>query len=266
MKPPTTTLCVAIAAMPASAQDYEIIDLGTLGGNASGADCISENGTISGWATNASSVKHPVVWIDRAIQDLGSPPGFIVGEAVAVNDSGQAAVVAEGNPQSYRGFLWDGGTWTDLGLLPGRSECIPEDIDGLGRIVGTCLTLGAGDVVAFLGESGVIADLGTLSGTARAYGINEMGQVAGFARADQPGGNGEQRAFLWEDGTMTELPPLHGRDNGQAFGLNDLGDVVGSSWYPAGPYSLSADRAALWWADGEIADRGCTPGPPGLLG
>jgi probable HAF family extracellular repeat protein len=38
--------------------------------------------------------------------------------------------------------------------------------------------------------------------------------------------------------------------------------VVGSSWYPTGPYSLSVDRATLWRNGGtEIVDLGQTPGP-----
>jgi probable HAF family extracellular repeat protein len=202
-----------------------------------------------------------VLWIDRVIQDLGSPPGFEVAEAVAVNDVGQVAVTGEGSPQSYRGFLWEEDTWTDLGVLPGRDWCIPEDIDGLGRIVGTCLY--GERVAAFIWDSGGMTDLGTLSGSARAYGINQVGQVVGHCRATQPGGNGEQRAFLWENDVMTELGPLPVQDNSQAFGLNDLGDVAGSSWYPTGPYSLSVDRATLWRDGGaEIVDLGRTPGPP----
>jgi probable HAF family extracellular repeat protein len=255
-------LFVCAFATPAASQEYEIIDLGTLGGSTSGAYCISENGTIAGFATTAPGVKHPVLWIDGSIVDLGSPPGFPVGEAVGVNDSGQASVTGEDNPQAYGGFLWEDGNWTDLGVLAGRSECIPEDIDGDGRIVGACLTLGVADAAAFIWESGEMTDIGTLSGTARAYGINELGQIVGFARADQPGGDGQERAFLWEGGSMTELPPLPGRDNSQAFGLNDLGDAAGSSWYPSGPYSLSADRATLWKAGVDPVDLGQTPGPP----
>jgi probable HAF family extracellular repeat protein len=253
--------CLLISASPCLAQEYDLVDLGTLeGGSRSYALSINESGIIAGWASGAQIGKHPVLWIDGVIQDLGSPPGFEVGEAVAVNDVGQVAVTGEASPQSYRGFLWEEDTWTDLGVLPGREWCIPEDIDGLGRIVGTCLY--GGPVAAFIWEAGELSDLGTLSGAARAYGINEMGQVVGHCRATQPGGNGEQRAFLWEDGVMSELAPLPDRDNSQAFGLNDLGEVVGSSWNPVGPYGLGADRATSWHDGGaEIVDLGQTPGP-----
>jgi probable HAF family extracellular repeat protein len=256
-----TIACFVVAASFCGAQQYEIIDLGTLGGTISRAEEITEDGVISGYASIASGAVYPVLWIDGAIQDLGAPP-FGGGKAVGVNNTGQVVVKAEGSPQSFRGFLWEGGTWTDLGLLPGRNECIPEAIDNDGRIVGTCLTLGGGNAAAFIWDAGEMTDLGTLSGTARAYGINQMGQVVGHCWANQPGGNGEQRAFLWQNDVMTGLTPLPDRGNSQAFDINDLGDVVGSSWYPTGPYSLSVDRATLWRDGGEeVVDLGYTPGP-----
>jgi probable HAF family extracellular repeat protein len=268
MKLPTALYLLLVAylvfvTVPAPAQDYEFIDLGTLGGTYSMALCITDNGIIGGWATNTAGYKRPVLWIDGVIQDMGALPGFNVGEAVAVNESGQAAVLGEANPQAYGGFFWEDGNYTDLGLLPDRNECIPEDIDAYGRIVGSCLTLGAGNAAAFIWEAGEMSDLGTLSGAARAYGINKLGQVVGHCRGNQPGGDGLQKAFLWEDGTMIELPPLPGRDNSKAYDINDLGEAVGSSWYPTGPYSLTVDKATLWRADGgEIVDLDYTPGPP----
>jgi probable HAF family extracellular repeat protein len=252
-----------LSAVPSSAQDYDFIDLGTLGGSYSFALCISENGTIAGWATNTAGYKLPVLWIDGVIQSLGPPPGFYGGEAVAVNDHGQVAVKAEGSPQSYTGFFWEDDNYIDLETLPDRNECIPEDIDPYGRIVGSCFNLGAGDAVAFIWESGVMVDLGTLGDSIKAYGINAKGQVVGRCRVELPGGESGYRAFLWENDTMIALAPLAGRDHSQAFDINDLGEVTGSSWYPTGPYSLTVDRATLWRAAGDpIVDLGYTPGPP----
>ena len=267
MKRATASLIAAIVlsatvVAPAGSQEYELIDIGTLGGNISVAYSITEGGIIAGAAQDASSALHPVLWIDHSILDMGPPPGFYSGEAVAANDSGQAVVVAEGSPQSYTGYLWEDYSWTDLGVLPDREECIPEDIDSSGRIVGSCLTLGSGNAAAFIWESGEMTDLGTLSGAARAYGINDAGQVVGHCRATQPGGNGEQRGFLWESGSMTELPPLRGRYNSKAYGVSESGDVAGSSWYPTGPYSLTVDRATVWTTDGDTLDLDYTPGPP----
>jgi probable HAF family extracellular repeat protein len=250
--------CLVIAVSPCLAQEYDLVDLGTLeGGLRSYALSISESGIIAGWASGAQIGKNPVLWIDGVIQDLGSPPGWGVGEAVAVNDLRQVAVTGEsGNPQSYQGFLWEEDTWTDLGTLPEGGWCIPKDIDDLGRIVGWC------GYKAFIWEAGELSDLGSLGWGARAYGINEIDQVVGFSWIDQPGGSTVQRAFLWEDEVMTELAPLPDHDNSQAFGVNDLGEVVGSSSYHLPPY-FTVDRATLWRDGGaEIVDLGRTPGPP----
>jgi hypothetical protein len=50
----------AVVAFPLSAQQYEIVDLGTLGGARSGVHSINENGIISGWATLPSGGTPPV--------------------------------------------------------------------------------------------------------------------------------------------------------------------------------------------------------------
>jgi probable HAF family extracellular repeat protein len=52
-----------------------------------------------------------------------------------------------------------------------------------------------------------ISDLGTFGGpTSVALGINDNGQVVGSA--DLP--TGQRRAYIWEDGVMTQLSPLPG--------------------------------------------------------
>ena len=60
---------------------------------------------------------------------------------------------------------------------------------------------------------------------------------------------------------------LAGEGESQAFGMNDLGDVVGSSWHVTSPQFFSAHQAALWLHGGaETIDLGLTPGPPICVG
>jgi probable HAF family extracellular repeat protein len=247
---------------PIPAQQYEVIDLATLGGAFSEAHAINESGIIAGWATGTSS-GHPVLWMgDSIIQVLDNPPGY-AGEAVAVNNLGQIAVTGETNPQSYKAFLWENNTYTDLGVLPGRNESIAEDIDSRGRIIGRSFTLGAGNSAGFIWDAGVMTDLGTLGGSTNAYAINELGQIVGRSFADQPGGTQRARAFLWENNVMTALDPLPNESSSQAFGINDSGDIVGSSWHTIIPQFLAVDQATLWRNGGtETVDLGRTPGPP----
>ena len=55
------------------------------------------------------------------------------------------------------------------------------------------------------------------------------------------------RAFLWENGTATELGTLGGFAS-QAFGLNNPGQVVGSS------FTSEAVGHAFLWSDGAMFD------------
>jgi probable HAF family extracellular repeat protein len=249
------------AVRPTSAQQYEIVDLGTLGGNSSRANGISESGIIVGLAALPSSAQHSVIWDESGIVDMGLPPGSF-GTAVAVNDAGQVACYGEGNPQTYQAFFWENGIWTPTGVLPGHSESIARDIDSAGRIVGSSFILGQ-EHRAVMWDAGVVTDLGTLGGSSNAYGINDAGQVVGYSLANLPDGELGLRGFLWENGEMTALEPLPGEVATEAYDVNDAGDVVGSSWWYTTQF-FSAKGAALWPNGSvEAIDLGFVPAPPG---
>src|SRR5688572_18664369 len=79
-----------------------------------------------------------------------------------------------------------------------------------------------------------VIDLGTFGSvqSAEAFDVNDSGQVVGRA------GN---RAFLWQNGTKTDLGTLGG-PAAMALGINEFGQVVGQSTFAV----LSASRATLW--------------------
>jgi probable HAF family extracellular repeat protein len=77
-----------------------------------------------------------------------------------------------------------------------------------------------------------IVDLGTLPGGnySAAFDINNRGQVVGVSNT----GSGVYRPFLWDGGTMTELPLLPGAEQGAALRITDRGQIIGTSDSPSG--------------------------------
>ncbi len=75
-----------------------------------------------------------------------------------------------------------------------------------------------------------IIDLGAIGyDTSRGHDINELGQVTG----DTLNAAGKWRAYVWTDGSMSEIPALSGyaSDYGYGYGINVHGQVAGESGY-----------------------------------
>ena len=161
-------------------------------------------------------------------------------EAVAVNARGQVAVQSLSGDGCNglireRGWLWDNGTFTDLGTLGGRLTTV-LDLNDRGDVVGSSKTAG-GRTHAFVWRHGVMRDLGTLPArravSYEASAINETGQVIGS--------NNRHSAFIWQDGTMTPLGSLGGTQS-YAAALNDRGQIVGWATTKTG------QRHAVLWS------------------
>ena len=88
-----------------------------------------------------------------------------------------------------------------------------------------------------------ITDLGTLGGNVSyAHGINNRGQVVGGAQLEC---NCMTHPFLWAGGALHDLGAMAGAASNWAFGVNDLGQVAGSSAH-----------AFLWSRDSGMMDLG----------
>lgn len=189
------------------------------------ADAIvgSINTTLpSGW-----HAEHACLWDAGVLTDLGTLGGDH-SAAYDINEQGWI-IGTSFVPGSLRprAALWIDGAASTLGTLGGESSQAMA-INDLNNVTGVADTA-AGFPHAFLYEltadGSVVTrtDLGTLGADASyGYGLNNAGHVVGTSDA---------RAFIWRDGTMTDLNAMiDPAGNWQliaAAGINDDGQIVG---------------------------------------
>ena len=164
------------------------------------------------------------------------------------------------------GFLWDKGTFTDLGT-GGGAQSYAYGINDAGEIVGTSNFVASsnftGDLTgnssrAFIWQNGVMTILDPdPNNWSRAYAINKSGDVAGFI---SPGG---VLPVIWKARvgrtTLTSLPCSLAACQGEALAINDLGQAAGVS---VGG-NVNAFRPVMWDSNGQPTDLIPAPGDPG---
>ena len=224
---------VVMAALTLSAQTYTVTDLGVLHPGSAVVHGINASGqAVGGSGHPHGSETHAFFWEKQGgIRDIGTLPGGDYSAAYSVNDSG-IVVGTSNTATTMHAFRWTSASGLqDLGTLPGADASQAYAINNAGQIVG------ASGSHAVLWNANVIQDLGTLGGpTSEAHGINSAGQVVGFS----DNGSSQQKAFLWSNGTMTEIGALPGDSSSRADHINDAGFVVGASEGSGGV------RAFLW--------------------
>ncbi len=234
--------------------------LPTLGGNNGFATGSNKYGQTVGWAENTvhdSTCVAPQVLQFRAvvwgpgtnqIQELPLISGDSSSAATAINDIGQVVGIsgkcdqAVGRFTAIHAVMWENGGVTDIGNLGHESWNTPMAINQQGDIVGLAPVDDSDpdnpQLHAFLlPKGGSIQDLKTLSGDlySEAHGINERRQVVGVSCANADG-SGVCRAFLWQDGKMTDLntlvAPGYGNLLTTAQDINDSGVITGRALNP----------------------------------
>lgn len=256
-------LLAVIGTADADAPQYQVTDLGTLGGEASAAYGINDKGQVVGWAdTDAVGVEqtiHAFLWTSGKMQDLDTvpniehPPGT---EAHSINSQGEVAGgIAPRMGLSYaKGWLWRNGKIQVIG--------------------GNVLTVNdAGQALAVMGDrhnvviwqSGRTQEVPSVPGFefTVASALNNRGDLAGYCQNDP----NDIRGFVRLHGNIFLMGVLPGQNSSRAVAVNDHGQVIGMSrneFYSQGKTAAggvtttSGTRSsrAFFWQNGQMTNLG----------
>ena len=275
--PFAVAIAVFAAASIASAQNYEIVGMGSLN-HESSANGVNDRGQVVGYsdgvgggptqavrwenggltalgrsyAWDINSYGHVVgqnqsnmalLWKWGQPIELGTLPGFSTSSAVAINDLNQVLCTATGGLGLLASFVWEDEIVTELGTL-GGAKCKATDINNVVQVVGQS-SAPSGLEHAFIWQDGVMTDLGLFEGdtTSLATAINNNGVVVGYS----VGTNGDTPC-IWTNNQIDTLPRLGGDRWTYPYGLNDQGVIVGIA------SSIDLGERAVMWKNGEVID------------
>lgn len=201
----------------------------TPGGGAQ-ATFFTRSGHVLGLAPDASGQYRRFVYNGTGIHDLdaalGSGGQFIINEShKAMSEEGSVFGVGSDDATvgQYAVVFDDDGVHR---ITLGGTFGVAIDINDAGQATGAATNEDETTLHAFRYDHGTLTDLGTLGG-ARSYphAISENGKIAGASTNAQ----GEQRAFLYDEGGIHDLGVLPGGTWSIAFAVNDAGQVAGVS-------------------------------------
>jgi probable HAF family extracellular repeat protein len=290
-------LCV-MTASAAMAGDYQVRNLGSLGGTSSAGISINRRGLVSGYANLAGDQSmHATLWLNGAPLDLGTlggPNSAITwpvkndyGVLVGIAETAQLDPLGENwscsaffptvTGHTCRGFVWRWGHMHALPTLGGNND-FAAGANDLGQIVGwaentvhdpTC-DPASKQVLQFKpvvwgpddDDIQALPLIGNdTSGAATA--VNDRGQIVGISGlCDQAVGRYSAiHAVLWQDHRAIDLGNLGGVAWNTPMAINEFGVVVGFANVPGGksPGSFHA-HAFVWTALAGMRDLGTLPG------
>lgn len=147
---------------------------------------INDHGAMAGDASNGpnNGSRHPVLYQDGVVHDLGALGDDTFAGAVAINNAGQIAGHSGARGAFTHAFLYDQGVMRDLGGF-GEGTLDVHDLNEHGTLVGTAFTEEEG-LIPFMSLGDLLVDLNTLIDPAlgwhlfSAYANNDLGQIVGY--------------------------------------------------------------------------------------
>jgi probable HAF family extracellular repeat protein len=254
--PPVLSLSTTVASGRAVISIYgRNIDLGTLGkpdGNSwTNYGGINDRGEAVGMsetsvpdpngedmcAFGTHLTCRPFLWRDGHMMALPTLGGNN-GEAAAINNRGQIVGISETTvpdsgcpPGKQPGttvlpVMWERGEVRALPTLPGEPDGFAQGLNNQDQAVGATGTCTSSAIHAVLWEDGKAFQLKDLGQTGSdAYAINDHGQAVGYVSTTST-----FVASLWQNGGVTTLGILPGDFASFATGINNRGQVVGSTF------------------------------------
>jgi probable HAF family extracellular repeat protein len=235
----------------ASEVSYELVDLGTLGGDASFALGLNNRGQVVGTSRTTGSPRPQIAfsWDRGTMELLGTLEGSTFSRAFRANNRGVAVGEAFTPSGDSRAIVWENGALRELPPRSGFSSAVANDVNDRGQVVG----VSGGR--AILWDEDEPRNLGAISSsseaTSRGNAIAANGLIAGTAQTDLISSFGSRvsHAFLWRNGRMIDLGALGQETNfSVAYGVNPRGEVVGESIVNGNTYH------AFRWRNGRLED------------
>jgi probable HAF family extracellular repeat protein len=236
-------------------------DIGTLGGADSIAARMNDLGQVVGTSmTGAGDVQTGFIYSGGTISSVS---GTNILNASGINNAGMvtgtASIPIPGSDAQYHAYVVAGGTFTDLGTIPGRYESHGYDINNAGHVAGSTSMLDGGPpnwpTNPMMYRGGAMTDLGDggfMGPWSYATAINEHDQIVGVLGVDfsDPGGDLYPRlAFLYQDGVLRTLGGFGPNLSSWAADINNGGQIVG--W---GNLGEGLDAHAFLFQDGAMTD------------
>ena len=186
------------------------------------------------------------------ITDLPLLPGGTYASAYGINDTGKIVGVANDASGNFLNVQWVNG---QISVLPpftgGAGLAVPEDLNDAGESVGHQHVFGSINYAVWWDAQDNPTALPGIPGGSTAsnwaHAINASGQIVGYSQEGAP--NSYAHAVVWLQGALqTDLGFMGGGTYSNAYGINDLGAVVGVAAV------ASTNQHAFLWQNGQYTD------------